>query len=107
MPHRAFIDADLILRYLIDDVPQFLTGQVQASWYHPLENTRFVGFEPHVRLSWGDGDRSDSDDAGFLATPGFMFYVLGKNGIAADLDFYSPEVGDSEFSFKVQTFLYF
>lgn len=93
--------------YLIDDTPSFLTAQMLASWYLPTEGSRFVGFEPHLRLSWGDGDRSDSDDAGLLATPGFMFYVLGKNGIAADLDYYRPETGNSEFSFKVQTFLYF
>jgi hypothetical protein len=93
--------------YLIDDVPQFLTGQLLASWYLPMEGTRFVGFEPHLRVSWGDGDRSESDDAGVLATPGFMIYVFGKNGIAADLDYYRPETGNSELSFKVQTFLYF
>jgi hypothetical protein len=93
--------------WLVDDFPAFMTAQILASWYRPLESTRFVGFEPHLRLGWGDGDRSTADDAGFLVTPGFMFYVSGRNGIAADLDYYHPQVGDSEYSFKVQTFLYF
>jgi hypothetical protein len=90
----------------VDEAPDFLTAQVLASWYQPMGG-RFAGIEPHLRLGWGDGDRTTANDAGFLATPGLMLYVSGRNGIAADLDYYKPDLGDSEMSFKVQTFLYF
>jgi hypothetical protein len=93
--------------WLVEGFPQFLAAQLLASWYRPLSGARFVGFEPHLRVGWGDGDRSTADDAGLLLTPGFMLYISGRNGIAADLDYYMPEVADPEYSFKVQTFLYF
>jgi hypothetical protein len=85
----------------------FLAFQAVASFYHPLDGDRIVGVEPILRLSLGDPDNDVSDDGGTLLTPGLMFYFGGRNKIGANLDVYSPQGGDSEFSFKVQTFLYF
>jgi hypothetical protein len=89
------------------EAPSFLTAQMLASWYQPLSGSRFAGIEPHLRLGYGDGDRSVSRDEGLLFTPGLMLYVSGRNGIGADLDYYKPDLGDTEYSFKIQTFLYF
>jgi len=60
-----------------------------------------------VRISYADPDSDSSDDGGLIFTPGLMFYVSGKNKVCANLDIWSPQTGDTEFSFKVQSFLYF
>ena len=86
----------------------FRTAQVIGSYYFPLSSsTRFVGVEPLVRISWGDPNDAGADDAGLLVTPGLMLYVLGRSKVGANLDIYSPSQGDTEVSFKMQTFLYF
>ena len=90
-----------------NDPASFLTFQAVGSFYHPLDGERVVGIEPILRVSYGDPDNDVGDDGGTLLTPGLMFYFGGRNKIGANLDVYSPQSGDSEFSFKVQTFLYF
>ena len=85
----------------------FLAAQGVVSYYYPLEDTRFTGIEPVARLSYGDPDTAAASDGGVLFTPGVMLYILGRNKIGANFDVYSPQTGDKEFSFKVQTFLYF
>lgn len=90
-----------------DGPPDFLTFQGVASYYQPVNGDRVEGIEPIARVSWGDPDRDTDDDSGLLITPGFMVYIMGRSKIGANLDVYSPSTGDSEFSFKVQTFLYF
>ena len=87
--------------------PSFLTFQGVASMYYPVEADRIEGIEPLARISWGDPDLDADDDAGLLITPGFMAYFMGRSKIGANLDIYSPATGDTEYSFKVQTFLYF
>ncbi len=89
------------------DDPTFLTGQAILSHYLPVESTRFEGVEPLIRLSWGDPNRDGDDNGGFLVTPGVFVYVLGRNRIGANLDVYSPQTGDTEFSFKLQTYLFY
>lgn len=90
-----------------DDPEQFLALQVAASFYHPVDGDRIVGIEPLARLSVGDPNRSLDDDSGTLITPGVMFYLMGKNKIGVNLDYYSPQTGDSEWSLRFGTFLYF
>lgn len=90
-----------------DDPGHFLAIQAVASYYHPLDGDRFVGVEPLARISIADPNGSIDDDGGTLITPGVMFYFLGKNKIGANLDFYIPRTGGSEFSFRFGTFLYF
>ena len=89
------------------DPATFLTWQGVASYYHPLDGARFVGVEPLARVSWGDPNLDADDDSGILLTPGVMLYVLGRNKIGVNLDYYAPQTGSSELSFKVQSFLYF
>jgi hypothetical protein len=90
-----------------DDPMGFLTLQGVASYYRPLEGDRIVGVEPLARLSYGDPNLDGDDDGGLLFTPGVMAYFSGRNKIGANLDVYSPQTGDTEWSLKVQTFLYF
>ena len=89
------------------DPATFLAWQGVLSYYQPLDGERFVGVEPLARVSWGDPSLDADDDSGILLTPGVMLYVLGRNRIGVNLDYYAPQTGSSELSFKVQSFLYF
>lgn len=86
---------------------QFLAAQAIASYYHTVDGGRLVGIEPLARVSIADPNGSLNQDGGTLVTPGVMFYLMGKNKIGINLDYYVPRTGDSEFSFRVGTFLYF
>ncbi len=87
--------------------PNFLTFQGVASYFYPVDSERVEGIEPLARISWADPDLDTDDDNGLLITPGFMVYIMGRSKIGANFDIYAPAVGDKEFSFKVQSFLYF
>ena len=89
------------------EIPRFLTWQTIVSRYFPLEGENLDGVEPVVRASWGDPDRGAEDDGGLLLTPGVFLYVKGKNRIGANLDFYRSGPETREFSFKLQTYLYY
>jgi len=90
-----------------DQPAQFVAFQAVASYYVPLDGDRIVGIEPLGRLSVADADDSMSSDGGTLFTPGIMFYLMGKNKVGLNFDFYTPEGGDAEYSLKFQSFLYF
>ena len=90
-----------------NEVPWFLTWQTILSRYFPLEGGRFEAVEPMVRASWGDPDRAAGDDSGLLLTPGVFLYVKGKNRIGVNLDSYRSGPDTREFSFKLQTYLYY
>ena len=77
------------------------------SYYAPLTDNRFAGVEPLLRLSYGDPDTGVADDGGVILTPGLMFYVSGRNKIGANVDIWSPQSGDTRYSLKIQSFLYF
>lgn len=89
------------------DPRQFLAFQAIGSFYRPVDGERIVGIEPVFRVSVGDPAGDLDDDSGTLLTPGFMLYFLGKNKIGANLDYYIPQTGDSEFVFRAGAFLYF
>ena len=89
------------------EIPRFLTGQAIISRYVPLDGGRLAGVEPMARVSWGDPDRGVADDGGLLFTPGVFVYVAGKNRIGANLDIYDSGSLCREFSFKLQTYLYY
>lgn len=90
-----------------DDPVTFHAFEGWASFYQPLDGARVVGVEPLLRIGYADGNTDGIDDAGMLVTPGLMFYFGGRNKFGANLDVYSPEAGSSEYSLKLQTFLYF
>jgi hypothetical protein len=89
------------------DPATFLTWQGMVSYYQPLDSERIIAVEPVARVSWGDPDTDVDDDSGILLTPGLMVYILGRNKIGVNLDYYTPQTGGSELSFKFQSFLYF
>lgn len=90
-----------------DDPSSFLAWQAVGSVYLPLGGDRITAWEPLVRISSGDPDTDMDDDGGLVFTPGLMFYVQGRNKIGFNFDYYSPQSGDSEWSLKFQSFLYF
>ncbi|MDX1647875.1 MAG: porin [Longimicrobiales bacterium] len=90
-----------------DDPRRFLAFQAMGSFYSPLDGDRLEAVEPLFRVSFGDPARALDDDGGTLVTPGIMFYFMGKNKIGANLDYYIPDTGDSEFVFRTGAFLYF
>ena len=89
------------------DAATFLTFQAIGTYYFPMDHERLDGIEPLARVSFGDPNTDADDDGGILVTPGIMFYVTGRNRIGANLDIYSPQAGDKEFSFQIETTLYF
>lgn len=92
----------------VDDEPlSFVTFQGVASFYRPLTGDRIVGIEPLARLSYGDPNTDGDDDGGLLFTPGVMAYFGGRNKVGANIDVWSPQTGDTDWSLKLQTFLYF
>ena len=88
-------------------IPRFFTWQTILSRYFAVDGQGFEGIEPVARASWGDPNRDAGDDAGLLLTPGVFLYVKGKNRIGANVDVYRSGSGDTEFSFKLQTYLYY
>jgi hypothetical protein len=89
------------------DPARFLTGQAVFTYYIPVDSERWAAVEPMARISYGDPDTDTADDAAWLVTPGFSFFVSGRNKIGTNLDIYLPEEGDSDLSLKAQAFLYF
>jgi hypothetical protein len=89
-----------------DAVP-FTAYQGVLSYYAPLSGTKFVGVEPLARVSYADPNGDAAGDGAMIFTPGLMLYTGGKNKIGFNVDVFSPESGDTEYSFKMQAFLYF
>ncbi len=87
----------------------FTAFQVLGSYYHELTQSDVLhGIEPVLRVSYGDPDRDTDDDGGMLITPGILAYFHGRNRIGLNVDVYSPQGGaDTEYSFKVMSFVYF
>ena len=86
----------------------FLTGQGIVTYKAPVAGNRFLSaIEPVGRVSWGDPDSDLSDNEGWLITPGFVFHFTGRNKIGANVDIWTPTVGDTEWSVKVQSYLHF
>jgi hypothetical protein len=90
-----------------NDAATFLAAQVVASYFHAIDSGRLSGIEPLLRVSLGEPDTGVDSNGATVITPGLMLYFEGKNKIGANLDLYSPRAGESELSFKVQTFVYF
>jgi len=95
----------------------FTAFQLLGLWYRPLESSASVSaVEPMLRFSWastgrGSDANGSGDVAGTVITPGFMVYFAGRNGISANVDYYTSddlsEAGGSEWSFKLQAFAFF
>ena len=92
----------------LGDPSKFLTAQGIVTYKIPLDDVRFLeAIEPVGRLSWGDPDDDGDDDEGVLLTPGLVAFFSGRNKIAVNADIWMPAAGDTEVSFKVQSYLHF
>ena len=90
------------------DPSKFVSGQVIATYMFPVKENKYLyGIEPLLRASWGDPDTDVSDDTGWIFTPGLVLYMVGRNKFAVNVDVSKPAVGDTEYSIKAQTYLYF
>jgi hypothetical protein len=85
----------------------FRAAQLLVAWYRPLTDARFAGLEPLLRVSWADPDTEQPDDGALLLTPGLNLYVAGRNRFGVNVDLYDPATGESAWSLKVQSALYF
>ncbi len=75
----------------------------------PEANSRcfLSAVEPVARVSWADPDTDLADDEAILATGGLVLHLVGRNKLAANVDVWIPQVGDTEWSLKVQSYLHF
>jgi hypothetical protein len=87
---------------------RFVAAQGIATYRIPTRgHHRIVGVEPLARLSWGDPDTELASDGGLLMTPGLVLHFEGRNKMAANLDAWRPQSGETAWGLKVQTYLYF
>ena len=92
----------------VGEESRFLTWQGIATYRFPLAGDgRIRAVEPVGRVSWGDPDRGELGDGGFLLTPGFVVHFSGRNKIAANVDVWRPQIGGTVWGMKAQTYLYF
>ena len=90
------------------DPSKFVTAQGIVTYLFPIRGNRFVsGIEPVARVSWGDPDTDVSGDDGWLFTPGLVAHFSGRNKFAVNVDVWAPATGDTEYSVKVQSYLFF
>jgi hypothetical protein len=109
-PHvqAGIVYGDNWLNVVATDPSTFVSGQVIATYMFPVnENKYLYGIEPLVRASWGDPDTDVSDDTGWIFTPGLVLYMAGRNKFAVNVDVWKPAIGNTEYSIKAQTYLYF
>lgn len=88
---------------------EFLGAQAIAAWFAPLSSPRLEGVELLGRVSWADAARDFDGDEGLLLTPGINLYVLGRNRLMLNWDFYLPseEGTDVVHAVRAQANVYF
>jgi hypothetical protein len=86
---------------------KFVTAQGIVTYRLPVSAGPISAVEPVARVSWGDPDTATDDDHGMLLTPGLMLHFSGRNKLGANMDIWSPSVGTTEWSLKVQSSFYF
>lgn len=85
----------------------FVTAQTIATWRASTARGPVTGIEPLIRVSYGDPDTDTGADHGWLLTPGLNIHFLTRNRLALNVDYWSPDTGEGEWSFKGQMFFYF
>lgn len=102
------VTGDNWLNLIAGNPTTFFATQGILTWKVPLQPNRFASaVEPVARVSWADPDTELTDDEGVLATGGLVVHFVGRNKLAANVDVWSPAVGDTEWSLKVQSYLHF
>jgi hypothetical protein len=85
----------------------FATTQAILAYKAPVTLPHVSAIEPIARVSWADPDTDNASDGAWLFTPGVQFFFVGRNKISANVDIYAPDAGDTEWSLKIQSYLYF
>ena len=102
LPH----DSDVSLHLGLSSVEKVLVEGLDVRL--PLHgDPRYSAVEPIARISWADPDTNTDDDEGIVLTPGIALHLTGRNMLVANVDVWSPSTGDTEWSFKFQSFLHF
>ncbi len=88
---------------------RFLTAQAVLMDYIPVDwwPGKVTAVEPMARVSWGDPQSEIDQDGGTLLTPGLAVYLTERTRIGTNLDVYMPQEGDTEYSLKVQAYIWF
>lgn len=86
----------------------FVTGQTIVTYKFPVHSAPYAeAIEPLARVSWGNPDTAVPQDGGLLVTPGLVWYISGKNKLAANVDLWHPQQGAAQWGLKLQSYLYF
>jgi hypothetical protein len=86
----------------------FVTGQAIVTYKFRLPPSPYAeALEPLVRVSVGNPSTATSQDGGLLLTPGVVWYITGRNKLAANVDVWQPQQGAAEWGLKVQSYLSF
>lgn len=86
----------------------FVTGQAIVTYKFPLPPSPYAeALEPLVRVSVGNPSTATPRDGGLLLTPGLVWYITGRNKLAANVDVWRPQQGAAEWGLKVQSYLFF
>lgn len=86
----------------------FVTGQAIATYKFSLARSPYAeALEPLMRVSVGNPNTGAPRDGGVLLTPGLVWYITGRNKMAANLDIWRPDQGAVEWGVKIQSYLFF
>jgi Phosphate-selective porin O and P len=96
-------------RALVAGEPRhFLALQAIATYRVAVHRPPYAeAIEPVARVSWGNPDTATPRDGGVLLTPGIVWHIAGRNKIGANVDVWHPQQGATEWSLKVQSYLFF
>ena len=86
----------------------FVTGQAILTCKFPIPHAPYLeAIEPLVRVSFGNPSTATPREGGVLLTPGLVWYIAGRNKLAANVDVWRPQQGAAEWGLKLQSYLYF
>lgn len=87
---------------------KFFSTQVAATYRFPVSaGERLYAVAPMARVSYGNPDLDASGEEGLLTTAGITFFFVGRNKFAVNVDVWNPSTGNTDYSVKAQTYLYF
>lgn len=89
------------------DPARFSAVQVIGSYYRSWSAGPFSAIEPLGRVSWAGQETPAGDQSGVLLTPGVAFHLAPRNKVSTNIDIYAPEDGGTEWSLKIQSYIFF
>jgi hypothetical protein len=96
------------LNPIAGDPSTFVTAQAIVSYKFSVNHPPYAeAIEPVARVSWGNPDTAAPQDGGLLMTPGLVWFVSGKNKLAANVDVWRPQQGATAWGLKLQSYLFF